>query len=94
VRILSGNHGKHPGRDDKQNTLDILRIAKYCCRVIRSFKDRETEALFHDLPVPWFCAFERQPRRKLLYLHRVRVLQDLRVAPGSRLETLKGDRRQ
>jgi len=60
--------------------------------VIRSFKDRETEALFHDLPVPRFRALERQARRKLLYLHRARVLQDLRVPPGNRLEALKGER--
>ena len=94
MRILSGDHGKHPGRDDRQNTLDIFRVTEYPCRVIRSFKDRETEALFHDLPVPRFRAFERQARRKLLYLHRARVLQDLRVPPGNRLETLKGDRRR
>lgn len=61
--------------------------------MIRSFKDRETMALFNDLPVLRFRAFERQARRKLLYLHRARVLQDLRVPPGNRLEALKGDRR-
>jgi proteic killer suppression protein len=33
-------------------------------------------------------------RRKLLYLHRARVLQDLRVPPGNRLEALKGDRQR
>ena len=49
--------------------------------------------MFHDVPVPRFHAFERQARRKLLYLHRARVLQDLRVPPGNRLEALKGDRR-
>ena len=31
-------------------------------------------------------------RRKLLYLHRARSLNDLRVPPGNRLEPLKGDR--
>ncbi len=50
--------------------------------------------MFHDLPVPRFRPFERQARRKLLYLHRARVLQDLRVPPGNRLETLKGDHRR
>lgn len=48
--------------------------------------------MFHDLPVPQFRAFERPARRKLLYLHRARVLQDLRVPPGNRLEALKGER--
>jgi proteic killer suppression protein len=32
-------------------------------------------------------------RRKLLYLHRARKLDDLRVPPGNRLEALRGDRR-
>ncbi|MGE3840543.1 MAG: type II toxin-antitoxin system RelE/ParE family toxin [Vicinamibacterales bacterium] len=41
-----------------------------------------------------FRAIERQARRKLLYLHRARVLQDLSAPPGNRLETLKGDRRE
>ena len=40
-----------------------------------------------------FRAFERIARRKLLYLHRARSLQDLRVPPGNRLEALRGDRR-
>lgn len=61
--------------------------------MIRSFKNKETEDLFHDLSVPRFKAFERPARRKLLYLHRARVLRDLTVPPGNRLEALKGDRR-
>jgi toxin HigB-1 len=61
--------------------------------MIRSFRDKDTEALFHDTRVPRFRAIERQPRRKLLYLHRARVLQDLNAPPGNRLETLRGDRR-
>jgi proteic killer suppression protein len=32
-------------------------------------------------------------RRKLLYLHRAKRLEDLRVPPGNRLEALKGDRK-
>jgi proteic killer suppression protein len=60
--------------------------------VIKSFKNRDTEDLFHDLVVARFKAFERPARRKLLYLHRARILQDLTVPPGNRLETLKGDR--
>jgi len=61
--------------------------------MIRSFCSKETEALFADLDVPGFRAFERIARRKLLYLHRARSLQDLLVPPGYRLEALKGDRR-
>jgi len=61
--------------------------------MIRSFRDGDTEALFNDVAVRRFRAIERQARRKLLYLHRARVLQDLSAPPGNRLEALKGDRR-
>lgn len=61
--------------------------------MIRSFRSRGTEALFADLDVPRFRAFERIARRKLLYLHRARSLEDLRAPPGNRLEALKGDRK-
>jgi len=60
--------------------------------VIKSFKSKETEDLFNDLAVARFRAFERPARRKLLYLHRARVLRDLTVPPGNRLEALKKDR--
>jgi proteic killer suppression protein len=61
--------------------------------MIRSFRDADTEALFQDVPVRRFQAIERAARRKLLYLHRARVLQDLNAPPGNRLEALKGERR-
>lgn len=61
--------------------------------MIRSFRSKDTEALFVDVDVPRFRAFERIARRKLLYLHRARSLEDLRVPPGNRLEALKGDRK-
>jgi proteic killer suppression protein len=61
--------------------------------VIRSFRCRDTEALFHDREVRRFRAFERVARRKLLLLHRAASLQDLRVPPGNRLEALKKDRK-
>ena len=60
--------------------------------MIRSFRDARTEALFHDVDVPRYRAIERAARRKLLYLHQARRLEDLRVPPGNRLEALKGDR--
>lgn len=60
--------------------------------MIKSFYDKETEALFDDRPVRRFRAFERPARRKLYYLHRARTLQDLLVPPGNRLEALGGNR--
>ena len=61
--------------------------------MIRSFRSKDTEALFADTDVPRYRAFERIARRKLLYLHRARSLHDLRVPPGNRLEALKRDRK-
>ena len=60
--------------------------------MIRSFRDARAEALFGDRAVPRFRGIERVARRKLLYLHQARRLEDLRVPPGNRLEALKGDR--
>ena len=61
--------------------------------MIRSFKCKDTEALFEDVAVRRFRAFERVARRKLLYLNQARRLGDLRVPPGNRLEALKGRRK-
>lgn len=60
--------------------------------MIRSFRGAETEALFADIAVRRFRAIERVARRRLLYLHRARTLEDLTAPPGNRLEKLKGDR--
>lgn len=61
--------------------------------MIRSFKDADVEGLFRDQVVRHFRAIERPARRKLLYLHRARVLADLKAPPGNHLEALKGDRK-
>lgn len=60
--------------------------------MIKTFKNKDTEALFNDRRVLRFKAFEDQARRKLYYLNRARTLQDLWVPPGNELEALKGDR--
>ena len=61
--------------------------------MIRSFKDTDVEDLFRDTLVRQFRAIERPARRKLLYLHRARVLEDLKAPPGNQLEAIKGDRK-
>jgi toxin HigB-1 len=48
--------------------------------------------LFQDRTVHRFRAIERVARRKLLYLHAARRLEDLRVPPGNHLEALRGNR--
>jgi proteic killer suppression protein len=60
---------------------------------VSSFRSKDTAALFNDEDVPRLRALERPARRKLLYLHRARLLQDLRVPPGNQLEALKGERK-
>jgi len=61
--------------------------------MIRTFRDKDAEALFNDNSIPRFRNIERAARRKLLYLNAAKKLEDLRVPPGNRLEALKGDRR-
>jgi len=61
--------------------------------VIRTFADRRTKAVFEDVPVKGLGPdVRRAARKKLLMLDRSVSLGDLRVPPGNRLETLKGDR--
>ncbi|MBI3513290.1 MAG: type II toxin-antitoxin system RelE/ParE family toxin [Proteobacteria bacterium] len=62
--------------------------------MIRSFADRDAEALFqgrfakklaHDI--------QRVAQRKLRLIHQAEELRDLAALPGNRLEALRGDRR-
>lgn len=62
--------------------------------MIRSFKDKETEAVFNGKFV------RRIPQqitplaaRKLNQIHAAGNLEDLRIPPGNRLEALQGDRK-
>jgi len=61
--------------------------------MIRSFYCKKTESLFNDIDILKFRSFERVARRKLMYLNSARVLQDLKVPPNNRLESLKGNRK-
>ena len=61
--------------------------------MIHSFLCRDTEALFHSQVVPRFRNIERVARRKLLQLHAVTELDNLKIPPGNHLEGLKGDRK-
>ena len=60
--------------------------------MIRSFRDRETEQLFHRYASRRWGAIARIALRKLRILHRAKDLIDLRIPPGNRLEPLQGDR--
>ena len=61
--------------------------------MIRGFRDRDTESVFHRersrrLP----STLQRSAQRKLAILHAAESVLDLRVPPGNRLERLSGDR--
>ena len=60
--------------------------------MIRSFRDREAEKLFHNNLSKKYRNIERAARRKLFQLDAAETLNDLSRLPGNRLEALKGDR--
>jgi len=59
---------------------------------IKSFKCIDTEALFRLNRVPRFESIERPAVRKLVQLDLAERIDDMRVPPGNRLESLAGDR--
>ncbi|MGD0125091.1 MAG: type II toxin-antitoxin system RelE/ParE family toxin [Terriglobia bacterium] len=61
--------------------------------MIRSFRSKEAEELFHYHNVPRFRAFERVALRKLLQLHAATDLRVLASPPGNHLEALRDDRK-
>ncbi len=60
--------------------------------MIRSFKCRETEAVFEGRSPRRFKAFAAVAERKLAQLDAAQTLDFLRAPPGNRLEALRGDR--
>lgn len=61
--------------------------------MIRSFKCKETEALFEGRSPRRFRAIARVAERKLAQLDAAQTLEFLRAPPGNRLEALVGDRK-
>ena len=61
--------------------------------MIRSFRNKDTEALFGGEVSRKLRAVARVAQRKLQQLHAAHRLEDLTIFPGNRLEPLKGDRR-
>jgi proteic killer suppression protein len=61
--------------------------------MIKSFADPETERIWTGRRSPRLPAdIQAVALRKLRFLNQAKVLGDLRVPPGNRLEALKGDR--
>ena len=62
--------------------------------MIRSFRDKTTEAVFYgDIPKGFPPDLVKVARRKLRYLNAAGGLGDLRSPPGNHLEALAGDRK-
>jgi len=61
--------------------------------MIQSFKCSITHRLFAGQNAPRFANIRHVAERKLQMLNRAATLDDLRVPPNNRLETLKGDRK-
>ncbi|HWD57830.1 MAG TPA: type II toxin-antitoxin system RelE/ParE family toxin [Stellaceae bacterium] len=61
--------------------------------MIRSFRSKDTEALFNGGSVPRFQNLRAVALRKLDMLDSAEKLADLRAPPANRLEALTGDRR-
>lgn len=72
--------------------LDTYRVLCYSLRMIRSFKDRETERLWEGHRSRRFGDIQDRALRKLRQLDAAMTVEDLRNPPGNRLETLKGNR--
>ena len=63
--------------------------------MIKGFRDRTTEAVFHgESPKGFPSDLVKIARRKLGYLDAAVDLRDLRTPPGNRLEALGGDRQR
>jgi proteic killer suppression protein len=60
--------------------------------VIRSFADRDTQALYEGKRLRRFEGFRAQAEKRLQILRRSGSLEDLRGLPSNRLEALSGDR--
>ena len=59
--------------------------------MIQSFADKDTQELFQRETNRRFNTVARVALRKLIQMNRARVLQDLAIPPGNRLEALKGN---
>ncbi|MDX5385317.1 MULTISPECIES: type II toxin-antitoxin system RelE/ParE family toxin [Marinobacter] len=60
--------------------------------MIKSFRCKDTQALFETGKTRRFSAIKAAAERKLIVLQAASELDDLKSPPGNRLEALSGDR--
>jgi proteic killer suppression protein len=60
--------------------------------MIKTFKCKDTAKLFDDMDVKRFRSISRAARIKLEILNATVSLESLKIPPGNRLESLKGER--
>jgi proteic killer suppression protein len=60
--------------------------------LLRTFRDKDTQALYEGRRVRRWQSFATQAERRLQILDSATTLQDLSALPGNRLESLSGDR--
>lgn len=60
--------------------------------MIKNFKCKYTEKIYHSEYVKAFSGFDRQAERRLRLLDDAKSLEELEHFPSNRFEKLKGDR--
>jgi toxin HigB-1 len=74
-------------------TLGVNNALRYYCWVIRSFRDKDTEAIWQRRYVKKLSPeLSRLTYNKLVLINAAESINDLRVPPGNRLEKLSGNR--
>jgi toxin HigB-1 len=61
--------------------------------MIRSFRDKDAEALHEGRPSRRLQAIARVAQRRLRQLHAAHALSDVAIFPGNHLEALAGNRK-
>jgi len=74
--------------------LDSITASRYYPFMIKSFKSKETEKVFHrDFSRKFPHNIQKTAYRRLAFLHSAKELKDLLIPPSNRLEKLSGNRK-
>lgn len=101
---MSGNKILSPFRNEDRiyyGLFFVYELYKYIVRtaylcylftMIRSFKNKETEAIYKGKRVKKFDSFKAQAERRLLILDSATRLEDLMLLPSNKFKAMTGDR--